>query len=74
MRYRVTYDLHTSLWHAYAKRMDVRASSVDHARALVERAVYARKDAILAERHDCEGDGFRVEVTGAVALTGGTNA
>ena len=65
MRYRVKYDIHTSRWDAFGKYLDVQASSPEHASALVERAIYADKDAILAARHDDAGEGFVVTILSA---------
>lgn len=70
MRFRVIYDLRTSTWHGYGHRMDVRASSEAHARALVERAIYARREEILAARHDDPGSGFWVTIQRVVPLPG----
>ena len=69
MRWRVTYDLQTSSWHAFGRRVDIRASSQSHAVAAVERWLYAKKDLILEDRHDDAGTDFRVIVTGATPLS-----
>ena len=64
MRYRVTYDITTTHWQAFGRHADVSAASPEHARALVERAIYADKEAILAARHDESGTGFEVRIVG----------
>ena len=62
MRYRVMYDITTTTWQAFGRRVEVRAESPRHAEALVERAIYADKVAILAARHDEAGEGFHVAI------------
>lgn len=71
MRWRVTYDIATSSWQSFGQHMDVRATDEAHARALVERGLYARRDRILRDRHDDPGEGFTVTITGAKQLGGG---
>lgn len=66
MRWRVTYDLQTTMWHAFGRHVDIRATSQAHAIAAVERWLYAKKDIILAERHDEAGEDYRVIITAAV--------
>lgn len=70
MRWRVSYDIQTSSWHAFGRHLELRAESQAHAIAAAERYLYARKDLTLAERHDDAGDDFRVIVTGAVPIRG----
>lgn len=66
MRWRVTYEIATSSWYLYGQQMVVRATDEAHARALVERGLYARRDRILRDRHDDPGEGFAVSITGCV--------
>ena len=68
MRWRVTYDLITSTWHAFGRTVTVRAADQKQAMAIVERYLYARKDRTLAERHDDAGEGFQVVITVAVPM------
>lgn len=68
MRWRVTYDLATSSWRSFGQHMDVRARDEAHARGLVERGLYARRDRILRDRHDDPGEGFAVTITSATEL------
>jgi len=66
VRWRVTYDLMTSTWHAFGRTVTLRAENQKQAIASAERYLYARKDHTLAERHDDAGEGFQVVITAAV--------
>ena len=68
MRWRVTYDLRASTWHAFGRTVTLQAADQKQAIASAERYLYARKDHTLAERHDDAGEGFQVVITAVVPI------
>ena len=68
MRWRVTYDLRTSTWHAFGRTVTLQAADQKQAIASAERYLYARKDHTLAERHDDAGEGFQVVITAVTVI------
>jgi len=63
MRWRVTYDLSTSMMQQYGRHIEVEGVDDAHAAANAVTEVFARQHHILDARHDAPGTGLSCTVT-----------